>query len=66
MVLSIIMSEEANLESMHVGDDSGALMSVEELRGYIKKRSALEVELKEIKREIARLAPKASASSSTA
>ncbi|CCA67605.1 hypothetical protein PIIN_01433 [Serendipita indica DSM 11827] len=65
MVLSVIMGEEAKLESIRVGDDSSALMGLDELRSYIKKRSGLEAELKDLKREIARLAPKASASSST-
>ncbi|KAG8797445.1 hypothetical protein FRC17_007738, partial [Serendipita sp. 399] len=54
----IIMGEEAKLEKLKAGDDSGHLMDIKELKQLLKRRGSLEVELKELKAEILRLVAK--------
>lgn len=55
MVRGILLGEEAKLANARVGDSSQALMGVIELRRLVRKRDSLQVELREVKAEIARL-----------
>ncbi|KIM31274.1 hypothetical protein M408DRAFT_21335 [Serendipita vermifera MAFF 305830] len=55
MVRGILLGEEAKLANARVGDSSQSLMGVIELRRLIRKRESLQVELREVKADIARL-----------
>ncbi|KAG8845951.1 hypothetical protein FRC20_003089 [Serendipita sp. 405] len=63
MVNGMIMGEEAKLEKLRAGDDSGQLMTVKEVKQLLKRRDALETDLKELKGEIRKLAVAAKSAS---
>ncbi|PVF99404.1 hypothetical protein CPB86DRAFT_703425 [Serendipita vermifera] len=55
MIRAIITGEESKWEKMMIGDDSSSLMGIDELKALVKKRDELELELKSLKAEVARL-----------